>query len=113
MILHAHLFITVHLFYTQSRIYMSIAPDCSRVSIREHTSVRSTDQLYDPLRQTFLNPQNIQRHAALTPVVARSSFLTKEYKLLSPEELQRMVTLLSLRNKISTSPMPRYTPPTI
>jgi hypothetical protein len=92
---------------------MSVAPDYSRVSIREHTSVRNTDQLYDPLRQTFLNPQSLQRHAALTPVVARSSFLTKDYKLLSPEELQRLVKLSPLRNKTSISPILHSTPPTI
>lgn len=61
-----------------------IAPDFSRVSIREHAASRNTDQLYEPLRETFLNPQTIQRHAALTPLVTRSSAVTRDYKILSP-----------------------------
>jgi len=56
---------------------MSLPPDFSRVSIREHAENRNTDQLYEPLRETFVNPMSVQRHAALTPIAARSSFVSK------------------------------------
>jgi len=56
---------------------MSFAPDYSRVSIREHTLSRNTDQLYEPLRETFVNPMIVQRHSALTPIATRSSFVSK------------------------------------
>ena len=56
----------------------------SRVSIRDHSLNPNTDQLYQPLRDTFMNPQNVIKHAPLTPLATRSSFVTKDYRILSP-----------------------------
>ena len=79
-----------------------VGQDMSRVSIRDHTTNPNTDQLYEPLRETLHNPNNILRHAALTPLITRSSFVSKDYRILSPQELQLIVAIFSFRKAIPT-----------
>jgi hypothetical protein len=68
-------------------------PEISRISIRDHALNPNTDQLYQPLRDTILDPQSVIRHAPLTPLATRSSFVTKDYHILSPYQLQQIVLI--------------------
>jgi hypothetical protein len=68
-------------------------------SIKDHLPNLNTDQLYEPFRQT-LNPKIIERHAPLAPIAAKSSFVSKDYKILSPQEIQYIVRVYIFRKVI-------------
>ena len=70
-----------------------------RTSIRERNTDAATDQLYQPLRETMTDPNNVQRHAGLTPIVAKSSMLSRDYHILQPTEIQRLVHSFPSRNR--------------
>lgn len=68
-------------------IYKSLMSRISQgplIPVRDHTTYIASDQLYDPLRETLFDPQNVQRHAHLTPIAAQSSTLSNQYHILTP-----------------------------
>lgn len=71
--------------------YEPFQPHHSRVSIRERTSNPNTENLYRPLKETLANPHIVKQHETLTPLVAQSSLVSKEYRRLNTLDLQRMV----------------------
>lgn len=74
--------------------YQPFQPHHSRVSIRDRVGNPNTENLYRPLKETLANPQILRQHEGLTPLVAQSSLVSKQYRRLDTLELQRLVLIL-------------------
>lgn len=81
--------------------------------IKEGTHYQNTNNLYRPLKETFEHPEILRQHEGLTPVVAQSSYVSKEYRKLNTLELRNMVNHVLLRKTIPLSLMPSLCQQTI
>jgi hypothetical protein len=51
----------------------------------EHNIHYHTDHLYDPLRNTLIHPESIKYHEKEIPQTVRHSYLSHDYKILTPQ----------------------------
>ncbi len=77
-----------------SSVYNPQGISFSRVSLRDGSRFNNTNNLYQPLKETLTHPEIVRQHQELTPVIAQSSLVSKQYKRLNTLEFENLVHLL-------------------
>ena len=62
------------------------------VPLTQGSQFSCTNQLYRPLKETLQHPEIVRQHAELTPVLAQSSLVSKDFRRLNTIELQDIVS---------------------
>jgi hypothetical protein len=78
----------------QSFSRVSRVSQVNHVPLRQGTVYTTTNNLYQPIKETLDHPEIIRQHQNLTPVIAQNSLVSKEFRRLNTLELKNMVTLL-------------------